>query len=140
MGFVLLLTDMMPKATLIKDNIYLGLANRFRGSVHYCQGRKHGSVHIDTVLKKELRVLYLILKTTRRLPLAKLEHIYETSKPVPTEHTPSNKATSPNSTTPWAKHIQTQESMEAKPIQTTTIGNTNFRNTMTLMYGVLRGF
>jgi len=29
----------MTNASLIKDNIYLGLAYRFRGSVHYHQGR-----------------------------------------------------------------------------------------------------
>jgi hypothetical protein len=28
----------MTKATLTKDNIYLGLAYRFRGSVHHHQG------------------------------------------------------------------------------------------------------
>jgi hypothetical protein len=28
----------MTKASLIKNNIYLGLAYRFRGSVHYHQG------------------------------------------------------------------------------------------------------
>jgi hypothetical protein len=30
----------MTKATLIKDNIELGLAYRFRGSVQYCAGRQ----------------------------------------------------------------------------------------------------
>jgi hypothetical protein len=33
-------TDTMTKATLMKDNIYLVLAYRFRGSVHYDQGGK----------------------------------------------------------------------------------------------------
>jgi hypothetical protein len=36
---LLLETDTMTKASLIKDNILLGLAYRFTGSVHYRQGR-----------------------------------------------------------------------------------------------------
>ena len=36
---LLLQTDTMTKATLMKDNIELGLAYRFRGSVHSHQGR-----------------------------------------------------------------------------------------------------
>ena len=35
---LLLLTDTMTKVKLIKNNILLGLAYRFRGSVHYHQG------------------------------------------------------------------------------------------------------
>jgi hypothetical protein len=45
----------------------LGMAYRFRGSVHYHHGRKHGSIQADTVLKKEPRVLHLDLKAVRRL-------------------------------------------------------------------------
>ena len=48
----------MTKGTLIK-NISLGLACRFRGSVHYHHGRKHGSVQADMVLEKKPRVLKL---------------------------------------------------------------------------------
>ena len=54
----------MIKATLIKD-IYLGLAYRFRGSVHYSHGWKHESVQEGMVLE-ELRVLHLVLKVNRR--------------------------------------------------------------------------
>jgi hypothetical protein len=36
---LLLWTDTMTKASLTKANIYLGLAYRFRDSVHYYQGR-----------------------------------------------------------------------------------------------------
>jgi hypothetical protein len=43
----------------------LGLAYSFRGSVHYHQGRKHGSLQADMVLE-ELRVLQLDLKAARR--------------------------------------------------------------------------
>jgi hypothetical protein len=50
-------TDTMTKATIIKDS-YLWLAYRFRGSVYYHQGRKHGSIQADMGLE-ELRVLYL---------------------------------------------------------------------------------
>ena len=55
----------MTKATLIKDNFYLGLAYRFCISVHYHHGRKHGSVQAGMVLE-ELRVLHLVLKANRR--------------------------------------------------------------------------
>jgi hypothetical protein len=55
----------MTKVTLRK-NISLGLPYRFRGSVHYCQGRKHGSIEADMVLEKELRVLHLDWKAARR--------------------------------------------------------------------------
>jgi hypothetical protein len=44
----------------------LGLAYRFRGSVHYHQGRKHGSIQADLVLEKELGVVHLVPKANRR--------------------------------------------------------------------------
>ena len=59
----------MTKATLIKD-ISLGLAYRFRGSVHYHHGGKHGSVQAGMVLE-ELRVLHLD-------PKAEEEDLYHT--------------------------------------------------------------
>jgi len=46
----------MTKTTLIKDNIQLGLAYRFRGSVHYPHGGKHGSMQAGMELE-ESRVL-----------------------------------------------------------------------------------
>ena len=39
----------------------MGLAYRFRGSVHYHHGREHGSIQADIVLE-ELRVLHLDAK------------------------------------------------------------------------------
>ena len=48
----------MTKATLIKENIQLGLAYGFRGLVHYHRGRKHGSIQADMVLEVR-RVLHL---------------------------------------------------------------------------------
>ena len=61
----------MTTATLIKENISLGLAYSFRGLVHYHHGRKHGSVQADMVLEKELRVLHLDLQAagTKSEPL-----------------------------------------------------------------------
>jgi hypothetical protein len=47
----------MTTTTLIRTTINLGLTYRFRGSVHYYHGRKHGSVQADIVLK-EPRVLH----------------------------------------------------------------------------------
>jgi hypothetical protein len=55
----------MTKATLIKDNIKLGLVYRFGGSVHYFHGRKHSSIQADMGLE-ELKVLYLDPKVDRR--------------------------------------------------------------------------
>ena len=53
-------------------------AYRFRGSVHFHHGRKHGSVQADTALEKELRVLHLDPTAARRrlslLPWVELEH------------------------------------------------------------------
>jgi hypothetical protein len=54
----------MTSASLIKTNLYLGLAYSFRGSVH-CHGGKHGNVQADMVLE-ELRVLHLDPKAARR--------------------------------------------------------------------------
>jgi hypothetical protein len=48
----------------------LGLAYSSKDSIHYHHGRKHGSIQADTVLKKELRALYLDLKVGRRLSSA----------------------------------------------------------------------
>ena len=39
----------MIRTTLIKENISLELAYRFRGLVHSCLGGKHGSTQADNV-------------------------------------------------------------------------------------------
>ena len=44
----------------------MGLAYRFRGSVHYHHGRKHGSLQGDIVLE-EPRVLHVDLKAARKI-------------------------------------------------------------------------
>ena len=49
----LLWKDTMTRATLIKENIYWGLAYCFRSLIHY----HHGSVQADMELEKELKVL-----------------------------------------------------------------------------------
>lgn len=49
----------MSTATLMKENILLGLAYSFKGLVCYCHGRKHVGMQADIVLGKELRSLYL---------------------------------------------------------------------------------
>jgi hypothetical protein len=48
----------MTKATLIRDNITLGLSYSFRGSVQ-SSWLKNGSIRADMVLSMELRVLHL---------------------------------------------------------------------------------
>ena len=40
------------------------LSYRFRVSVHYYLGRKHGSIQVEEVLGKEVIGLYLSLKAT----------------------------------------------------------------------------
>jgi hypothetical protein len=57
----LLWTDSVTRAALIKDSIWLGLAYRFRGSVHSHHIRKHDSIQAGMVLE-ELRVPHLHLK------------------------------------------------------------------------------
>jgi hypothetical protein len=49
-----------------KGKHLIGAGLQFRGSVHYHQGRKHGSIQAGMVLEKELRVLHLDLKAARR--------------------------------------------------------------------------
>jgi hypothetical protein len=55
----------MTNATLTKENISLGLAYRFRGSVHYHHSGKHGSV-LAGMVQRELRVLHPDLKASGR--------------------------------------------------------------------------
>jgi hypothetical protein len=54
----------------------MGLAYRFRGSVHYHHGGKHGSIQADVVLEKELRALHLDPQAA--------EVTYKTSEPTST--------------------------------------------------------
>jgi hypothetical protein len=42
----------MTAATLIKENIYLGLAYRVRGLVHFHYGGKRGRMQPDMVLER----------------------------------------------------------------------------------------
>ena len=71
----------MTKATLINENMKLGLAYSFRDSVYYHHGGKHGIIRADMVLE-EPKVLHLDLKTTRgRLSFAQVELEHMTSKP-----------------------------------------------------------
>jgi hypothetical protein len=56
----------MTMATLIKKTIYFELAYSFRGSVHYCHGRKHGSIRANMVLETKLRVVCLDRKEAKR--------------------------------------------------------------------------
>ena len=56
--------------------------------------------------KKELRIVHLHLKAISRRRLAPIWLWGGSSCPPPQWYTSSNKATSPNSATPWTKHIQ----------------------------------
>jgi hypothetical protein len=46
-------------ASLITENIILGMAYSFKGLACYHPGGKHGIVQAGMVLRKELRVLHL---------------------------------------------------------------------------------
>ena len=63
-----------------KNNISLGLAYSFRGSVYYHHGGKHGSMQADMVLEKELRVLHLDPQAAGRVTQG-LTQAFEITKP-----------------------------------------------------------
>jgi len=67
---------------------------------------------------EELRVLYLVPKANRR----------RFSKPNPTGTHFFNKATPPNSATPWAKHIQTTTGMGAIFLYQCVVGQPKLQN------------
>jgi hypothetical protein len=108
---LLLWTDTMTKASLIKNHIYLGLAYRFRSSVHYHQG---GSMAVSRqawhTQSWEFYIFIQRLLVEDWLP----GNWGESLKPTPTVthlfqpgHTYSIKATPPDGATPWSKNIQT---------------------------------
>ena len=85
----------------------MGLDYRFRGSVYYHQD---GSMTVQaSMVQEELRILCLHLKATRKRlgstqllkPMPTVTHLLQQS------HAYFNKAMLPNSSTSWAKHLQT---------------------------------
>jgi hypothetical protein len=89
----------------------LGLAYRFRGSVHYHQGRSMAASRLSWHRQNwEFYIFIQRLLVKDWLP----GNWGESLKPTPTVthllqsgHTYSNKATPPNGATPWSKNIQT---------------------------------
>ena len=88
----------------------MGLAYRFRGLVHYHQGRNMAA-SMQAWLRRswEFYILFWRQRWEAWLPAAKkgvlkplstVTHFFQQS------HTYSNKAIPPNSAIPWAKHIQ----------------------------------
>lgn len=75
-----------------------------RGSVHYHQARKHGSVQASMALE-ELRVLHLVLKANRRLASRQLGGGISHSTPTIAHFFQQGPRT--NGAAPWAKHTQT---------------------------------
>jgi len=59
-------------------------------------------------------VLHLVLKSNRRRLLPSKQLGRRSQSPSPQWHTSSNKATPPNSATPWAKHIQSTTQSEVR--------------------------
>ena len=106
----------------------MGLAYRFRSSVHYHHGRKHVSHPAGTVVE-ELRFQHLHpMKARSRLSPMWLGGVSQ--QPTLTviyflqqSHTYSNKATPPNSVTPWVE-----------PIQITTTPNSETQSLFLLLF------
>jgi hypothetical protein len=96
----------------------LGLAYRVCASVHYHHGRKHSSTQVGMALE-ELRLRHLHPKEARNRPFQVAQR--RVSKPTPTV-TPSSNKTTPNSATPWAKHIQISTSRQAPNSQSLIFG------------------
>jgi len=90
-------------------------AYRFRGSVYYHYGRKHGCIQEEMILEKELRVLHLDLKVTRRrLPSSRQLGGGSQSPPL---QWPPNKAT-PTPTRPHLLIVPFSGSSIFKPHRT----------------------
>jgi hypothetical protein len=94
-----------------QHSIGTGLYDVMRSSIHYQQSRKHGSIQTDMVLEKDVRVRHLDLLQPEEDWLSPRQ-LGRVSKPIPTVtdflqqgHTYSQKATHPNSTTPYAPSI-----------------------------------
>jgi hypothetical protein len=75
----------------------LGLGYRFRGSLHYHQGRKYGSIQADMVLEKKLRFLHLDLKNVSQATRRRVSSILgrELQSP-PTPHSDAIPSTRPH--------------------------------------------
>jgi hypothetical protein len=98
----------MTKATLIKENIELGLAYSFRDLVYYHHGGKHGGRQADMVLEEEQRILYHNLagsreKTETLSPAFTLTHFLQQG------HAYSSKAIPVNSANSHGASIETHE-------------------------------
>ena len=110
-----------------KRKYLTGAGLRYRGLVHHHHDIENKA---NMVLEKKLRVLHFDLKATgsELCPALGVVWTFETSKSTPTVthlfqqgYTYSQKATPPNSATPYLPRIETHESMGAVPVQTTTL-------------------
>ena len=99
---LLLWTDTETNASLIKDNVYLERALQVQKFSPLSSRWEHARVQVQ----EELRALHLVPKANRRR-LAPMWLEGGSQSPPLQWHTSSNKATPPNSVTPWVKHIQT---------------------------------
>jgi hypothetical protein len=92
----------------------LGLPYSFRCLVHCHCGRKHDSIQVDIVLEKELRVQHVDQQAAGRESDSGSDLSFWNLKAHPQWHTSFDKATPPNSATPYIP-------MGAIFIQTTTV-------------------
>jgi hypothetical protein len=84
----------------------LGLAYRFRGSVHYHQGRNVVTSRQAWCWRSWEFYIFIWIKAASRI-LAFRQLGWRSQSPCPQWHTYSNEATCPNSIIPWPKHLQT---------------------------------
>ena len=109
LGFTLLWKNTMTKATLIKDNISLGLAYWFWGSSSWREAWQRPHRHCtrgaesSTSCSKGRQKAVIFQATRRKISMLTptVSHFLQQSP------TYSNKATPPSSATPCIEHIQT---------------------------------
>ena len=90
----------------------MGLAHRFRGPVQYHQGRNMAAPRAGMALEKELSVLHLVPKKTRRR--LNLSGSWE-ARLKAHSHSDTTRTHLLTVATPWANHIQTATMGQATP-------------------------
>lgn len=83
-------------ATIIKDNIYLGLVHSFRGLVCYQYGRKDGSIKPDIVAESSTSGS----ASSRNMETLRVAYAFEIPAPIPSDTLHSTKSYLPKENTP----------------------------------------
>ena len=109
----------MTVATLLKENISLGLAYRIRGSSIILMAGSMAACRQTRCWKSP--EFYILMQRQQMETVCHIGCSLSIFELCPHGGTSSNKATPPNSVTSYEPHSQTHESMGAFPIQTTTL-------------------